>query len=597
MVYMEAGRSGTMTRTKRVAKIRQPAAPAASGQTRASESEEIVHAIRWGKIDALVTAGTRGDEVLILQGAEHPYRVLVEAVHDGVATLDASGTVLYANPRFAEILGSTVEGLVGTRLENHLPRGQFEKLKPLFGQATQNQEKRSVVLEGINGKGRIARFVVNPTNPTNSSTQSSVYVVATELTELHEANKALVSNEESLRQLSARLLQLQDEERRHIARDLHDITGQKLVIQSMQLSQVLRENRPRLNPGARRMLSECAALTKEISGEIRTLSYLLHPPLLDELGLPAAAKWYAEGFQKRTGIAVEVDIPRDLPRLQAEVEMSLFRVVQESLTNVHRYAESPKAVVRIELSSEQLRLEVCDFGKGIKPGMRTGSHESTRYLGVGIQGMRERMKQLRGKLEIFSQPNQGTQVVATLPLLGLLEPTEQIPIFTPDPSGASVTEPVKAPEARKRIVVADDHEVLRQGLRTMLEAQNEWDVCGEAANGKDAVEMVLALKPDLVILDINMPVLNGLAAVREILRRQPETKILVFTVHESIQTVREIRAAGAHGYLAKNKAGRDLLRLVRELLAASQGLLSPQSPRSGASTASQKSYSWGSSND
>lgn len=571
-----------MSKAKRITKIRQPGAPPARGQVRASESEEIVHAIRWGKIDALVTSGKRGDEVLILQGAEHPYRVLVEAVHDGVATLDFSGTVLYANPRFAEILGCTVEGLVGTRLEDRLSQGEFEKLKPLFGQAIQSQEKRGVVLEGINGKSRIARFVINPTD---SSKQSNLYVVATELTELHEANKALVSNEESLRQLSARLLQLQDEERRRIARDLHDTTGQKLVVQSLQLSQVLRENRNRLNPAARRMLAECAALTKEISAEIRTLSYLLHPPLLDELGLPAAVKWYAEGFQKRTGINVEVEIPRDLPRLPAEVEMSLFRVVQESLANVHRYAESSKAVVRIEASSEELRLEVRDFGKGMKAGALNGSRGSTRYLGVGIQGMQERMKQLRGKLEIFSQPNQGTQVVATLPLFGLLEPVEPTSIFTPASSGASAAEPAKEPEApaRKRILIADDHEVLRQGLRSMLETQKEWDVCGEAANGKDAVEMAMALKPDLVIVDINMPVLNGLAAVREILRRQPETKVLVFTVHESIQTVREIQATGAHGYLAKNKAGRDLLRLVRELLTGSHGTL----------PAAQKSYSWG----
>jgi CheY-like chemotaxis protein len=385
---------------------------------------------------------------------------------------------------------------------------------------------------------------------------------------LHEANRALVSNEESLRQLSARLLQLQDEDRRHIARDLHDITGQKLVIQSLQLARILRENRHQLKPGARRMLSECARLNKEIGGETRTLSYLLHPPLLDELGLPAAARWYADGFQNRTGITLEVEIPSELPRLPPEVEMSLFRVIQESLTNVHRYSESSKAVVRIQVSSDQLRLEIRDFGKGLKPGALSASRESTQYLGVGIQGMRERLRQLQGKLEIFSEPNQGTQVVATLPLFKLEEGTERLSISIPGPS-ISAPEPAGGPERRKRIkriLIADDHEVLRRGLRATLETQKEWKVCGEAANGKDAVEMVLALKPDLVILDINMPVLNGLAASREILRRQPRTKILMFTVHESMQTVREIRATGAHGYLAKNKAGRDLLRMVRELL-------------------------------
>jgi DNA-binding NarL/FixJ family response regulator len=119
---------------------------------------------------------------------------------------------------------------------------------------------------------------------------------------------------------------------------------------------------------------------------------------------------------------------------------------------------------------------------------------------------------------------------------------------------------------QKRILIADDHEMLRRGVRFMLEKETAWEVCGEAVNGQDAVDKATALSPDLVILDINMPVLNGLVAVRQILRNRPQTKILIFTVHDSDQTLKEIHAAGAHGYLSKNNASEDLLRVVKELL-------------------------------
>jgi CheY-like chemotaxis protein len=136
----------------------------------------------------------------------------------------------------------------------------------------------------------------------------------------------------------------------------------------------------------------------------------------------------------------------------------------------------------------------------------------------------------------------------------------------PDPFRGAAAAGQQQGVSRKRILIADDHEMLRRGVRTMLQNGGDWEICGEAINGQDAVDKVTALHPDLVILDINMPVLNGLAAVRQILRNSPEIKILVFTVHESDQAVKEIRAAGAHCYSSKAKGGEDLLRVVKNLL-------------------------------
>src|SRR5580704_13165618 len=177
-------------------------------------------------------------------------------------------------------------------------------------------------------------------------------------TELTEANEALRVNEESLRQLSGRLLKLQDEERRHIARDLHDVTGQKLAVQAMCLSQLLSAKSSALDAASQRVLSECAMLNKQIGDEVRTLSYLLHPPLLDELGLSSAVKWYTEGFERRTGIQVKVDIAPNFVRLPPDAEVTLFRIVQESLSNVHRYSGSARASIQIKVHAGEIELTV-----------------------------------------------------------------------------------------------------------------------------------------------------------------------------------------------------------------------------------------------
>jgi two-component system NarL family sensor kinase len=559
-------KNNTDIRKKKNSRRRRRKGPSVSKPRRnPAEAEEIVLAIRRGGIDALVMQGTHGEKVVTLQGTEHPYRVLVESINDGAATLDADGIVLYANSRFAQILNIPMGKLTGSSLHNNLSAGQSVKLKKLIRQALHRSSAVELTLDATDGRHKLVRFTLRPLK---DSAIHKVGVVATELTELVEANEALKSNEESLRQLSARLLQLQDEERRRIARDLHDVTGQKLAVLSMALSGVLNRPNCNLDPDSYRTLIESLSWSKEVAAEIRTLSYLLHPPLLDELGLSSAVKWYLDGFTSRTGIHIETEIPSDIQRLSPDAEVAIFRVLQESLTNVHRYAESPKAIVRMDVTADEIKLEIQDFGKGVKLSKSGSTDRSVERLGVGIQGMTERMRQLGGKLEITSSPNRGTLVVATIPLSSLAA----IPVQA---SSALVSLSSKLPSEvsgtvgsalRKRILIADDHEMLRRGVRNTLQAELDLEICGEAIDGQDAVEKVKALQPDLVILDINMPALNGLVALRQILRFRPQTKVLVFSVHDSDQTVKEVHAAGAHGFISKGKDSQDLLRVVREIL-------------------------------
>lgn len=212
-----------------------------------------------------------------------------------------------------------------------------------------------------------------------------------------------------LQHLSWRLLRAQDDERRRLARDLHDSTAQSLAALSMNLAVLAREESPLPEARRRQLLTSSMELAEQATSELRTTSYLLHPPLLDERGLPAALRWLAEGFADRSAIEVELAIDPDLWRLAPDVETALFRVVQESLHNVHRHSGSKRVQIRLTVNERVLLLEVRDQGRGPRP-------EAGEIPGVGIAGMKERLLQLGGTLSI--EPNDpGTAVVARLPIL------------------------------------------------------------------------------------------------------------------------------------------------------------------------------------
>jgi PAS domain S-box-containing protein len=219
--------------------------------------------------------------------------------------------------------------------------------------------------------------------------------------------------EDSLRRLSGRILQMQDAERRRIARELHDTMAQSLATLAVNLSMV-KGSAAHLGRRASACLSESVDLAEQCSREIRTLSYLLHPPLLDEAGLAPALRWYAAGFAQRSSVKLDLYVSPDFGRLPSDVELALYRVVQEGLTNVHLHSGSRAAQVRLERQPDQIILTVADEGHGF-PSVAGGvAGEQSAGLGVGIPGMEERVRQLGGRLHIQSG-GQGTTLTATLP--------------------------------------------------------------------------------------------------------------------------------------------------------------------------------------
>jgi len=216
-----------------------------------------------------------------------------------------------------------------------------------------------------------------------------------------------------------RLLELQDQERRKFSRELHDSLGQYLVGVKMNLT-MLGNSVP---PNA--LIPECLKLLDQAMTETRTISHLLHPPLLDESGFASAAKWYVEGFSKRSGIQTNLEMADDLGRLSSPLELALFRVLQESLTNVHRHSKSRKAEVSLIASKQQVVLEVRDHGKGVPPDVLDRFRHKRAHGGVGLAGMRERINELGGRMDMHSDSH-GTRVVATLPRVERKGPSEEI---------------------------------------------------------------------------------------------------------------------------------------------------------------------------
>ncbi|HXM93652.1 MAG TPA: histidine kinase [Candidatus Dormibacteraeota bacterium] len=205
--------------------------------------------------------------------------------------------------------------------------------------------------------------------------------------------------EHALRRLSGRLLNLRDEERRRLARDLHDSVGQQLAGVKMHLS-VAETQLQDSKLETLKLISESCNLVDQAMREIRTISYLLHPPLLDEVGLSSALSWYISGFAERSRLKVDVDIPKDVERFPRELEIAIFRIVQECLTNVHRHSGSSTAKVRLSRVNQQLRLKIEDQGRGMDEPVGEGENVSHHRIGVGISGIRERVQQLGGQMQI-----------------------------------------------------------------------------------------------------------------------------------------------------------------------------------------------------
>ena len=238
---------------------------------------------------------------------------------------------------------------------------------------------------------------------------------------LEERNTEMLRQSEQVRELSWRLLRAQDEERRHIARELHDSAGQTLTVLGMNVAQLVQKT-GRAAPELATEAETIQEMVQQLHRDIRTTSYLLHPPLLDESGLYSALSWYTQGLMERSGLQINLDISKDLGRLPSDMELVVFRLIQECLTNIHRHSGSKTASIRIAREESQVAVEVRDQGNGMASERLVEIHSGGS--GVGIRGMRERLRQFKGEMKIESAAG-GTRIFVTIPVPKTAMPEEE----------------------------------------------------------------------------------------------------------------------------------------------------------------------------
>jgi PAS domain S-box-containing protein len=386
-------------------------------------------AVVFGQSD---TPATSGEGKIALGRSEERFRLLVDAVQDyAIFTLDAQGHVSSWNTGAGRIKGYAISEIIGKHFSIFYPEEDIRSGKPQRELEIAAREGRledegwrlrkdgsrfwaNVIITALRdesgtliGFGKVTRDF--------SERIKTDELLRREIAERTEAQRKLHDSEKSLRQLSLRLLQTQDEERRRIGRDLHDSVGQYLVGLKMKMD-ALRSSAERNHREEAVQLAECAQLTEDAIKEVRTISYLLFPPMLEELGLKSAISWYLEGFTKRSGIETKFEVSADFDRLSGDLELVLFRVLQESLTNVHRHSGSPTAMVRLLAEDRAVILQIIDHGEGIpSDNSEDSGRDGMGALGVGLRGMSERVRQLHGVLEL-SSTQKGTTVTATIPL-------------------------------------------------------------------------------------------------------------------------------------------------------------------------------------
>ena len=373
-----------------------------------------------------------GEDRIARRRSEERFRLLVDAVQDyAIFMLDVQGYVSSWNLGAARIKGYAASDIIGKHFSIFYPEEDIRSGKPQRELEIATKEGRledegwrlrkdgsrfwaNVTITAIkNDAGRLIGFGKVTRDVTEKIKVSEA--LRREIVEKTVAEKRLHDSEESLRQLSLRLLQTQDEERRRIGRDLHDSVGQYLVGLKMKVDS-LKSARERGQPEDDSQLAECSQLIEETIKEVRTISYLLHPPMLEELGLKSAIPWYLEGFTKRSGIKTTFEVSSEFDRIPGDLELALFRVLQESLTNVLRHSGSPKATVRLLTENHRVLLQIVDEGSGTQA--KNGEDQAQDWkgvFGVGLRGMSERVRQLGGTLELSSVRG-GTTVTAAVPI-------------------------------------------------------------------------------------------------------------------------------------------------------------------------------------
>src|SRR5262245_33697580 len=346
----------------------------------------------------------------LAEKASRNLAAIVESSDDAIIGVSLEGEILSWNLAAELMYGYKASEMLGCHCSKLVPADRMEEFSANFKKRRNDEQIRD--FETVRVKKDGTRIDVSISISAIKDARGRIVSTAGITRDISERKRAALE----LQQLTTYLLNLQDEERRRIARELHDVTAQNIFVINLNLSQ-LQQGADLLE--AQALMAESRVLCDQALREIRTLSYLLHPPMLDEAGLVGALKWYVRGFIKRSGINVEMTSMQEIGRLPSEIETALFRVVQESLTNTWRHSGSGLAEIQLKKSQDHIILQIKDHGRGI-PQIGLKETDDADSPGVGIAGMRMRLRQFGGTLEIESN-DQGSVVIAKVPIRHLAQ--------------------------------------------------------------------------------------------------------------------------------------------------------------------------------
>jgi PAS domain S-box-containing protein len=482
-----------------------------------------------------------------LRRNESIYRAIAESIDYGVWIADANGRNIYASPSFLELVGLTPEQSMEFGWTHALHPDDVQDTLGAWQECVRSGARwerhqrfrrpgggwQHILARGVpirDDHGEILYWAgINLDIQNQKETELALEERIVERTE------ELLKTRNELRELSLRLLRAQDEERRRIARELHDGVGQLLAAMNMNLSALLSKT-SKLGADATKAVEDNRNLVDQALRDIRTISYLLHPPLLDEIGLASALQWYLGGFAERSKIAASLEIAPDLGKLHRDLELSLFRIVQECLTNIHRHSGSLTARVRLYRTHGEIVLEVIDEGIGIPRDVYT-KISTGKSFGLGLRGIRERLRQFGGRLELKSNET-GTVVLAVLPddfkeafdddiVISSTKLTSTPSRSPEEAAGSMVSKPSDSNHEAATILCIDDEPSGMYARKLLLESAGHRVV--EARSGPEGIRAFKSEKIDAVVLDYWMSGMKGTEVAAELKGLDPSVPIIVLS--------------------------------------------------------------------
>lgn len=561
---------------------------------RLDEAEQTIAAIRNGEVDAVVVTGPNGDQVFTLAGSDHVYRVIVENMQEAALSLGFDGTILFCNRRFCEMVHAPMEQVIGRRLTDYVASDQQAAAFELIRQASSDPVRTRLLLQPLQGDPVPVQVTGNLIDP---GTGPSLCIVAADLSEIEASagriqrlsarQSALEQSEQVLRaakqelearvlvrtaelaetveelrsayaQLDARARQLralagelamaEQRERKRLAKVLHDGLQQHLAAAKLQLGGLNRPGVEGVTASIDQLLTEAIRMSRSLSAE-------LSPPVLHVSGLSAGLEWLQKSMRDRHDFRVDLDLEGN-PDLPEDVRVLVFESVRELMFNAAKHAGVSRAGLRLRApdAGGDLAITVSDEGVGFDPGSVSAAADGG---GFGLFSIRERTELIGGRFEIASAPGRGSRFTIRLPRCAISPPCVHDPGETLEAVAGNAI----------RVLLADDHNLVRDGIARLVKREPDLEIVGEARDGREAVELARALAPDVVLMDISMPNLNGIDATRIIHQEQPSIRVIGLSMYDDPVPVQAMRSAGAVDFKNKGCAAADLIAAIRNVVA------------------------------